>query len=472
MVIAIYMTLGLLIVGIEGWKFAHRNIDFASIANVFFLLTYVATPCFYISQAAELYSASWDTIEMSLFCIVTGYIAFALGWTACKRTSIAAKQTRILSPRLEKQIVVCGMLVSAIAVVGYLSSYGGMKSALINGAFTRYGYLEVEQTRLAFTGNLLLITSVTTLMAFYYVISKQGREIDARFWWRAYIISCSILVLQVFVEASRGLVMNIVLLHIYMLLLVRKRLSLGGITGATIFGSALLMYGKQTFFATASLLSGSSFRDAFLNLDEERVGRLKMAERFFKEYVHGISSLDAAIHHSGREVGLTYFSDFIWALLRVVPQRIIALLTDTPRTISRVNTELLSGVDIASMPPGIIGHCYYALGPLGVIIGMFCYGAIGRVTQNTLQGLYMRTEVYVVFYVMIAVLFGGFISNGDPNVYIYSLLWPLIALFVVYRLSSPIGRAVANAREHVGGGVRQNMFAESGERRRWRGRYR
>ncbi|MDX9795641.1 MAG: hypothetical protein RBT24_02315, partial [Arcobacteraceae bacterium] len=87
-----------------------------------------------------------------------------------------------------------------------------------------------------------------------------------------------------------------------------------------------------------------------------------------------------------------------------------------------------------SIPPGIVASFYYSLGNIGVILGMFLFGYYGRKINNKLLALAKVDAIYYVPFTFLAFTYGGFIINGDPNIYIYHIIWPIFFYFLIRRI--------------------------------------
>jgi hypothetical protein len=222
------------------------------------------------------------------------------------------------------------------------------------------------------------------------------------------------------------------------------------------FGFLLIVFGKQSFYGVASAVRGDDFHTAFDEMTDMRrslqAGHAPLYS-VFREYEHATLSLECALANAGERVPLTYFRDFGFALTRVLPQTMTASWFARPDTISLINTRLLLGLDVASLPPGLVAHAVYALGLSGIAAGLFSFGVIAGSINALLGRLVTGCSALLPIYLQTALIFGGFVSNGDPHVYFYDLLTPCAALFLIFlvrRLRKPTVRPAAfSSREHL-----------------------
>lgn len=145
-------------------------------------------------------------------------------------------------------------------------------------------------------------------------------------------------------------------------------------------------------------LNGEKFSESFLYLDEVRSNADSTGnDVIFREFSHPYKSIDAAIRYSDNGYSYTYFKDFFWSTFRILPSRFTSIFLERPEPIHVINTTLLTGVqDSGGIPPGLIASFYYSLGIVGVFIGCFLYGAIGRRINIWLFRMMSASTIYSV----------------------------------------------------------------------------
>lgn len=431
-----YLVLALAIVVIELWRKKRFVFDYLTYFNAIFVLAYVVTPVLLHHYSEHGVYIRWldEIFLLTLISYLSALAGWVLGGTSTRR------YIEVDDGKVVKTINRYTTLVVFIAVV-YIISKGGVISLLVSGALVRYGYEEATATSFDFLQNVYSAAEIVTYVLFAMRLSDRYKLYHRLIGWN-YLLVLSFYVLYMLSTSSRGGIANTLIMHFMILIYFR-----GGFLRSAVplffILVVLTLYGKQLFFAIASFIRGDSFIDAFTTLDEARNAEAyvnPVIEKVLKEFTHSIDSLISAV--SGTDIiEYTYFSDFFLSILRVIPQRIVMQFVELPATISTVNTSVLTGERIASIPPGLVGHFYYSLGLVGIVAGFFAYGLIGRKISDRIANAVRGNDVVYAVYAYTALLFGFFVANGDPNVYFYSVLWPLV---VYYSLSRSHMRARGN----------------------------
>jgi hypothetical protein len=431
-----YLVLALAIVVIELWRKKRLVFDYLTYFNAIFVLAYVVTPVLLHHYSENAVYIRWldEIFLLTLISYLSALSGWVLGGTSTRRY-IEVDEGKVI-----KTINRYTILVVLVAVF-YITSKGGVISLLVSGALVRYGYEDPTATSFDFLQNVYSAAEIVTYVLFAMRLSNRYRPYRRLIGWN-YLLVLSFYVLYMLSTSSRGAIANALIVHFMILIYFR-----GGFVRFAVpllfILVVLTLYGKQLFFAIASFVRGDSFIEAFTILDEARNAGAyvnPVIEKVLKEFTHSIDSLIPVVSGTYM-IEYTYFSDFFLSLLRVIPQRIVMQFVELPATISTINTSVLTGEKIASIPPGLMGHFYHSLSLVGIVVGFFAYGLIGRKISDRIADAVRGNDVAYAVYVYTALMFGFFVANGDPNVYFYSVLWPLV---VYNSLSMRLKRARGN----------------------------
>ncbi|MBA7589874.1 hypothetical protein ES708_31967 [subsurface metagenome] len=200
------------------------------------------------------------------------------------------------------------------------------------------------------------------------------------------------------------------------------------------------MYGKQFFSAFPYLLTGdlSDFSAVFSSVSATRLQTYNLFyNTIIKEGVHCVVSLEQAWLRAGQDLPYLFFRDYVYVWAHLIPSRLIGWMFELPPTISTINTEILTGKAMASVPPGLLGSFVYSMGGAGLFLGMFLYGFCGKLLQNTLILWYRRFPGSLVYVYLLSMVFGGYVINGDPKECVFSsfaLILSIVLIFVYQKI--------------------------------------
>lgn len=424
MLIVFFILLSLSVVIVEFLRKKTFKADFLTAFNIFFLIGYVLVP--FALLVGESDDFDTDKVEYALLIISMGYSMVILGWKICslhQTSPCCLNNVKIL------KMVSFSTFGVAITTVFYVLGKGGVAKVLSNGALTRYGYESFEPTAVDFLAHvcswseILIYVILSMKLSGAYTTSKKRLNC-------LYVVALLCYLLLIFSTSSRGALAFLLVMHLIIYMRFRRGVVVPALLSLPVL-MLLIVYGKQLFYALASATRGDSFTNAFFELDQIRLEASGgMFERVLMEFRHNIESLIVAIGQADF-FEHTYFADFVYSALRIIPQKITREIIDIPPTISTINTMNLHGIDVASTPPGLLGHFYYALGFLGVICGALVYGYFGKRLNNALAFRSKENPVYFPIFCYVAILYGSFVVNGDPNVYFYSCLWPIITYIAI-----------------------------------------
>ena len=431
--LVLHILLAIEIIFIESYKRKRGLVffDFLTMANIFFLLSYSLTPIFYLCFSDT--SILLDTEYVFQIATISffAYQMLLLGWIATGSLRFRVKKplpTSLLENKWYRLSIIF-LIIAFLMMILLILDKGGV-SGYLSGALARYSFEDADAGSFAFLSRLISIIPFLTTIFFYFLIKKPV-GLSKKAITVLFAISLSLSVLQAFGSASRGGLIRLFLLLGLVYVLVYRSIKLLPTMLISILAILFITYGKQTFYAVSNYAAyGESFSDSFDYLDKIRSNASGEDDNvFFREFAHPYRSMDTALRYKNSGYIYTYFSDFIWSPFRIIPSRYTSIFFERPEPIHNLNTQLTTGVpDSGGMPPGLIASFYYSLGVLGVALGSFFYGLIGRRVNIWLQRMMQTSKIYSVLFAFFAYYYGFFIANGDPNIYIYYLITPSLFL--------------------------------------------
>ena len=240
------------------------------------------------------------------------------------------------------------------------------------------------------------------------------------------LLSCLGVILTVLLTAGRGSIIMLLLVLYLTLAIYKRRFYLPFLLLIGTFAFIFILVGKPFFH---SLYRGeplvpviSLFRD----FDYATAYR-----GLWREFVHPFISLEAALATTGKFTPRV-FLDWIYALFHLIPERLFPV--QVPETIAYLNTEMVIGIRESVVPPGLLGFFWYSALLPGIILGGTVFGAIGR-WLDTVLGKNRRDPLGLGLYILAAVIWGGFTTNGDPRVLLFANLRWLVLFFCVLATS-------------------------------------
>lgn len=411
--------------------------DFLTIANIFFLISYSITPLFYIlfTDLEILPDNSFiDNISViSLFA----YQVFLMGWFlgGSLKPKLKINHNHYVDSNDLKwlKLSTIFLVITAIFMVLIIISKGGVATSL-GGALSRYSFEDTDSGGLAFLSRLTNIAPFLAAIFFYFLIEKSNTNINKKTIKFLFFIALSLSLFQIFSGASRGGMLRLIVLLGLVYISVNKRIKILPTVLIIAFSFIFITYGKQTFYSISNYtINSENIVDSFVYLNEIRDNAEKTGtDLIFREFSHPYKSVDTAIRYEKYSYEYTFFKDFFWSILRIIPSRFISIFTERPDPINITNTSLMTGViGSGGIPPGLIASFYYSLGIFGVIIGFFLYGLLGRKINNKLSKKIKTSSIYLIPFSFFAYYYGFFVVNGDPNVYIYYILMPIVFLICI-----------------------------------------
>jgi len=428
--LSLIILLGIQICIVEFTRKKGFKYDFFSVLNFIYVLVYVVTPLYYTAQS----EISINDATESLFYSILGYQFILAGWILGQKKR---NKTRILNDdqkiKIDKKWIIISIYAFWISIISFTIltiSRGGISNAIAQGALSRYSIEEVESSSFAFLSRIVALLPFLSLIFFYFFLKRKEFSYPNKILFYFYF-SLSMSVLQAFISASRGGLLRIFLMYLLLTTLLKANINFKKLIFFCVFFVLFVSYGKQTFYAVSNYFySGESISESFNYLNDARkTDEQSKGDLIFREFSHPSLSINAAVKYNEVDGRYTYFRDFTWSILRIIPQRLTTFL-DRPEPINVINTHQLRNNFGGGIPPGLIASFYYSLGTIGVVLGGLFYGYLGRYLNDILIVKINSSPLYLTFFIYFSFFYGFFVTNGDPNVYIYYIIFPALLIFI------------------------------------------
>jgi oligosaccharide repeat unit polymerase len=404
----IYISLILIILGIELFRKKDNGWDLFSIFSFSVLWIYVIVPFLLIlfpdKQHFRMYVDAYD-FQLMFFQILTFYLVtlgtYYFSKNKSKNFYFHLSQEKLIT------IAVIFLIIGVTSFLIYANLYGGISGLISNSLNIRLGINKTQDGLVLFQKTALLLNFTLWIGFSIFIINKR---IKYKFFpiILILIILCTI---QALSTAGRSQVLFVFLPLIFGYYKWKKRsIAKWKLTSLISICFLFIIYGEYIFTVINSgynydiqVNSGNAFWD------------------FIREFVHpSISLINInSIPYYNLEIG--FFKDFIGSIMELFPQRILNL--PPIKSISYYNTFLLVGKNSGHIPPGIIGYFYLNMYFWGIIFGGLAIGFLLKVTDQIFKKLNMVHPVFCIFYVGIGYSLFGLIMGGDPSVYINLYFW-------------------------------------------------
>jgi hypothetical protein len=247
---------------------------------------------------------------------------------------------RLKNPQVLKVFCWAGAIFFVSILILFSLSFGGIGSALILGAQLRSGLVDIDLGPTAFLKNGLPLGVLVIQICFYKLFLEKHR--DNRWSW-VMILLIVLLgeIVVMLVLAGRGYMVNLLVSVYLMQMFYFNKINLRVTTIITVFIIIFVIYGKQLFAAIPFLFSHSAtdYWYVFDSLGERRFANLLFFDSIFKETAPSFLALETALDLAGTVVPYTYFRDFAWCFIRIVPQKLFLQIVMC--ILSRFTTTIL-----------------------------------------------------------------------------------------------------------------------------------
>ena len=204
----------------------------------------------------------------------------------------------------------------------------------------------------------------------------------------------------------------------------------------------IIKYGKPLFNSIQYLFADGY--DAFVASVTQRIELKEQGASLISNFTHPIVSLEASLERSGYDINLRYFRDFIDAFLMLLPNELLGI-KEPETTIMKQNTQLLGGVPVDMILPGILGFFSYAGQVVGVFLGSYLYGFVGVLLMKFFNHLYNNTKASIVYIYIFSLTYGHFVFRGVPaHVLEESFMYFVVIAFLLFNSKLKISKNSAS----------------------------
>jgi hypothetical protein len=426
--ILLYIMILICIVGYELARKKRGRFDLLSLINLQFILGYILIPLWFIfaSVPGALITYSWySRLLISPVYVTIAYLCLLTGWLAIGKRYILKPNVVIYKESKVKTYLFLATAFSLLMLYIYAQAFGGFSDALTLGSLYRFS-TAVAKEKIIVSGSAIALyfvgfAKIVFLYSFFRIIGNSNR--NKRFYVFMLIAGGMIIFTYSIINGGRGSIFGIIVVSFLIILLMKKKFPVGktlvvfllmiGIIG---FGKSLIRIGTyyvKTGIVKYSMLEGRDFKNIFGMISNEGA--------------HAILSLEKALETVGHDIDYTYMAHFPEAALHLLPSKLLNLTFVKPETISYINSINVMGY-YYGMPPALIASLYYGLGLVGIICGMFLFGVIAKILQNT---LYKWMDYYAGMLPLAVLIFynySSFVLSGDLVVALKHNFYLFIAL--------------------------------------------
>ena len=433
----IYLLLGLLIIYVELTRKRTFLIDHIMIFHFFYFLVYVLTPValyFYgtdiLNKDLHLGKFYFGKNPFTAVVVFLGYLFFLLGFGIrsagehVSRFSITLK----ISERRLIHLIFFAYFILFFALIVYVQGEGGLIQTIQNSELYRSGIIFAKY---GFLKRFFPLNTILLFYTYYKVfLEKESRYLQT--YRLFFILSVVLFALFVALNNSRGFILAHIL-GLYVITAVYYRnyfLKYMLIVG--LLGIFIIKYGDPLFYAIPAWVNHDF--DLFLKEFDTRIAYRNMVHHnIFANFAHPIISLETSLALAGEQLGFRYFVDFWQAIVALLPNKMFGI--EDPQFVMVLNTEMTYGEKISIVLPGILALFAYSLHAVGVFIGMFFYGLLGRLLLELFKTLYRQYKASIVFIYMISFTYGYFVFRGSPRNALFDSFILIVTIAVLLMLS-------------------------------------
>ncbi|RUM63937.1 MAG: hypothetical protein DSZ05_08105 [Sulfurospirillum sp.] len=433
----IYLLLGLLIIYVELTRKRTFLIDHIMIFHFFYFLVYVLTPImlyFYgtdiLNKDLQLGKFYFGKNPFTSIVVFLAYLFFLLGFSmrsAGERISHFSISLKISEKKLI-HLIFFAYFILFLALIIFVQGEGGLIKTIQNSELYRSGVIFAKY------GFLKRFFPLNTILLFYtyykIFLEKESRYLQT--YKLFFTLSLILFTLFVALNNSRGFILAHILglyvitaiyYHNYFL---KYMLTIG------LLGILIIKYGDPLFYAIPAWVDHDF--DLFLKEFNTRIENRNLEDHnIFANFAHPIISLETSLALVGEQLGFRYFVDFLQAIVALLPNKMFGI--EDPQFVMVLNTEMNYGEKISIVLPGILALFAYSLHAVGVFIGMFFYGLLGRILLELFKTLYRQYNASIVFIYMISFTYGYFVFRGSPRNALFDSFILFVTIAVLLMLS-------------------------------------
>ena len=410
-----------------------RLIDGLTLCFIWYSLYYIITPSFFTLINDEKITVPFSVTLLCYSCLFCLSLGFFVG---NKQKSICVLKTKryINYHRLMPWVT----LVGCIFFYLYVSSFGGLASAIATVALNRYSGVEsISSTNsIFFLYGVRILEFSFTWYLFLFLSNKLAFK-SKRINLCLFLISASVILCFALVNASRGSIFSLFI--IALLLTINSRelktlkvkpqnlLKFGSfLSFFLISGVTLTIFGKvfigdiSRYFRGSESYSHQSYIDVFN--PEYLLNRLVL------EFSHPIRSLSEVYF---QQIEPNLFYHFVTAPLDLVPTKLLGIEKHVNR-ITEINTLLLTGSDTGGIPPGLLASFWYGGGIFGCLLGTFLFGFLVGILQKNFTSITQINKSFYFVELLLLLTLSYFISSGDLSVWMKHSFPVFVFIFISF----------------------------------------
>jgi hypothetical protein len=314
-------------------------------------------------------------------------------------------------------LILCGLFIYI-----YISQYGGLYRALESAAAIRSGYGELEDgAKLTFVKYLMPI-GVFPFLLYGYKVSTSPKILNILLW----VISFLLVFLAFILMSGRTRIVIYILAMVIIFIYSKKTIKINKIfkyIPLFFIVSLFIMYGKTIFSSLGSILNGESIQNIIYESDKNET----FLGSILGYFSHRTYAVEAALKNFNETHSLYWFKDNFLSIFYLIPERLTGIVK--PDSISPYNTEVLTGIYEATIPPGILAYGIYSLWIPGLIIVAIMYSSIFGLVDSYFQK-YLSEKHLLIILLPIIVVWGLYGSTGDFKIIINSFSYIMLFMMI------------------------------------------
>ena len=340
-----------------------------------------------------------------LLLIIISFLLYVQGVKSNKKINFLNKNRVVKSFNKEMYLLT---IISFASLMNYISGFGSIEDAFFQAKFIRSGYylqqMHDNSTSHTFYFRFIFLALIPF---FYFLYHKNISKFKALFF--CIINLFTLIILYFFLADGRQNIIDffiiIILTHI---IIKNKQTDLYTIIPILITVILFIPF-LSNFFGNAA--EENHFIESYLNEFGFAYLSLKSAVFFNKDYL--------------------YFSDFLYYIYgHILPTS----WGDEQKTSNYLNSMLVIGRDVKSIPPGFLAQGYYSLGLIGLMVISYLTGKLTGLLDmffiNFLKKNKWLTFIYVFFFVKMM----SWIRTGLPHNFFYDFSIMILFLLFIYLL--------------------------------------
>lgn len=321
----------------------------------------------------------------------------------------------------------------------YVFQNGGLINTLATSFLIRTGVVDAV-AKYGFVLRFVPLLEVAAYLTLSYMLFFRCFDMRYKCF---YVLLLLVVFLWLLIKGGRGQIIWFVLTNFGIIIMHsgRFRVLSSKLIFSFIFVVLVIAYGKD-FFSLLQTIGDPSL-DAGRVWDERQAVKESGSSPFHDfvhAYVHNTKHLLTSIAISIDTVeafdAFTYFSHCFSGLTAIIPTGVFGVPRVT--TISDINTFYHIGEFESIIPPGFIAFSLYSLGWIGLAISSLIFGLVGGGLNTFSKNLAGRIFCGNFLLVILALVWTGFYTSGDPFIFYRSrfilMLVLMVLVFVICRV--------------------------------------